>query len=59
MSGKKILAGIIKFVVFFVLIAFVVTCSFLLFFHFMDYTEEQIRASAPITFGNVVFSITP
>jgi len=55
MSGKKILAGIIKFVVFFVLIAFVVTCSFLLFFHFMDYTEEQIRASAPITLGNVVF----
>ena len=54
MSGRKVLAGIIKFVVFFVLIAFVVTCSFLLFFHFMDYTEEQIRASAPITFVNVV-----
>ena len=55
MNAKKILSGLFKFVVFFMLIAFVVTCSFLLFFHFMDYTEEQMRASAPITLGNVVF----
>ena len=55
MTSKKVLSGLFKFVIFFMLIAFVVTCSFLLFFHFMDYTEEQIRASAPITLGNVVF----
>lgn len=54
MTGKKVLAGLFKFVVFFMLIAFVVTCSFVLFFHFMDYTEEEMRKSAPITFANVV-----
>ena len=54
MTGKKVLAGLFKFVVFFMLIAFVVTCSFVLFFHFMDYTEEEMRQSAPITFANVV-----
>ena len=54
MTSKKILPGLFKFLIFFMLIAFVVTCSFLLFFHFMDYTEEQIRASAPITFGNII-----
>ena len=44
MTAKKVLSGLFKFVIFFMLIAFVVTCSFLLFFHFMEYTEEQIRA---------------
>ena len=54
MTGKKILAALFRFVIFFMLIAFVVTCSFVLFFHFMDYTEEQMRESAPITFANVI-----
>ena len=54
MTTKKILAGLFKFIVFFMLIAFVVTCSFVLFFHFMDYTEEEMRQSAPITFANVI-----
>ncbi len=54
MTGKKVLAGLFKFVVFFMLIAFVVTCSFVLFFHFMDYTEEEMRQSAPVTFANVI-----
>ena len=53
MKNKK-LAGVYKFIVFFLLIAFVVTCSFFLFFHFLDLPEEKIRQAAPVTFGNVV-----
>ena len=54
MKGRRVLGGLFKFVIFFMLIAFVVTCSFVLFFHFMELTEEEIRASAPITFANVL-----
>ena len=54
MSNKK-LAGIYKFVIFFMLIAFVVTCSFVLFFHFLEFSKEDIKAAAPVTFGNVLF----
>ena len=48
------LSGLYKFVIFFLLISFVVTCSFALFFHFLDFSGEQIRAAAPVTFGNVL-----
>lgn len=48
------LGGIYKFVIFFMLISFVVTCSFIQFFHFMKFTEEDIRRAAPVTFGNVL-----
>ena len=44
-----------KFIVFFLLISFVVTCSFLLFMHYMDFDRTQLRTAAPVTFGNVVF----
>ena len=54
MNNKK-LAGLYKFIVFFLLIAFVVTCSFFLFMHFMDFDKEQLKTAAPLTFGNVVF----
>lgn len=54
MKNSK-LSGLYKFVIFFLLISFVVTCSFALFFHFLDFSEEQIRAAAPVTFGNVLF----
>lgn len=54
MKNKR-LAGIYKFVIFFMLIAFVVTCSFVLFFHFMHFSKDDIRAAAPVTFGNVLF----
>ncbi len=51
---NKHLAGLYKFVIFFLLIAFVVTCTMYLFLHFMEYTDEQIRRAAPITFANVI-----
>lgn len=44
-----------KFLIFFVLTSFVVTCNFLLFFHWTNMSEAQILKAAPITFGNVVF----
>ena len=52
---NKYFTGIYKFVVFFLLISFVVTCSFFLFLHFMDFDKEQLRTAAPLTFGNVIF----
>ena len=48
------LAGIYKFLVFFLLISFVVTCSFILFFQFMKFSKDDIRRAAPITFANVL-----
>ena len=54
-GGKKRLAGLYKFVVFFLLIAFVVSCSFILFLQFLHFSKDEIRAAAPVTFGNVIF----
>lgn len=42
-----------QFLIFFCLIAFVVTCNFYLFLHSMDLTEEMISRPAKLTFGNV------
>lgn len=42
------------FIVFFFLIAFVVTCNFLLFLNAMNLNEEEIRNAAPITLFNIV-----
>ncbi|MBQ8928001.1 MAG: HAMP domain-containing protein, partial [Oscillospiraceae bacterium] len=53
MKNRRLM-GIYKFVIFFLLIAFVVTCSFILFLHFLDYTAQDIMAAAPVTFGNVL-----
>ena len=52
---KKNLSGLYKFIVFFLLISFVVTCSFILFLHFLDFDIKQLWAAAPVTFGNVIF----
>ncbi len=52
---KKNLSGIYKFIVFFLLISFVVSCSFFLFLHFMDIPTEKLKTAAPLTFGNVIF----
>ena len=54
MKNKKS-EGFFKFVIFFLLIAFVVSCSFFLFFTYMDFNREQLWTAAPITFGNVIF----
>lgn len=53
--NKKKLAGLYKFMIYFLLISFVVTCSFFLFLHFLDFSAEEIKNAAPITFGNVLF----
>lgn len=38
---------------FFILCAFVVTCSMLAFLHYFELPEEQVRAAAPITLANI------
>ncbi len=50
-----LLSTIWGFLLFFGIVAFAVTCSFLLFFSKIELTEEEIRTFAPIVFGNVVF----
>lgn len=42
------------FVAFFFLIAFVVTCNFVLFMNGMQMNEDEIRKAAPITFYNII-----
>ncbi len=58
MKGKRIFKEFLmllwSFFLFFGLIAFVVTCSILLFFSGARLPEEDIRAIAPIVFGNVI-----
>ena len=44
-----------RYVIIFVLIAFVVTCSFYLFLSSMDFTREQIQENAILTFLNILF----
>ena len=48
-------SGLYKFIIFFMLISFVVTCSFILFFHYLEIDYRQLKKAAPVTFGNVVF----
>ena len=55
MKGRININGIWQFIVFFLLIAFVVTCNFLLFLNFMNLDEAAIRNAAWITFVNVLF----
>lgn len=43
-----------NFAIFFLFIAFVVTCNFFLFLHFIDMNEAQIREAAPVTFWNII-----
>lgn len=42
------------FLIFFLLCGFVITCSFLLFFHYLGAPEEQVRPAALFTFGNAL-----
>ena len=44
-----------RYVTFFILIAFVITCSFYLFFDSMSLDTDMIRRNAPLTFLNVFF----
>ena len=55
-SGKysKILLGLVRFFTFFMLIAFVVTCSFMLFLNSMELDLEILKNKAILTFANVI-----
>ena len=44
-----------RFLIFFGLIAFVLTCNFVLFLNFVDLEREQLEEAAPLTFINVIF----
>ena len=57
---KRLLAGIQRYVIFFLLMAFVITCCMFLFFSLLgttgiEFTGENIRPAAILTFGNVVW----
>lgn len=54
MKGRTRIFMMWQFIIFFLLIAFVVTCNFLLFLNFMDWNEVEIRNAAPITFVNIL-----
>ncbi len=55
---KKILRIFERFLIFFALVAFVVTCNVILFFSSVSMTEEEIRMAAPVTFFNVILLAT-
>ena len=44
-----------RYIIIFLLIAFVVSCSFFLFLGSMNFTKEEIQANAILTFLNVMF----
>ncbi|MBQ3795165.1 MAG: HAMP domain-containing histidine kinase [Butyrivibrio sp.] len=44
-----------RYIIIFLLIAFVVSCSFFLFLGSMNFTKEEIQANAILTFLNVLF----
>lgn len=52
---NKSLFSVKKYLIFLTLIAFVVTCSFLLFLSSMRLDEDAVRERAPITFFYVIF----
>ena len=51
---KKIAFNLGRFLIFFSLMAFVVTCNLVLFLHWVDLTAEEMKAAVPITFLNVM-----
>ena len=54
MRGRINLTTFWNFMIFFLMIAFVVTCNFLLFLKQMDLKEEDVRVAAPITLVNII-----
>lgn len=54
MKGRAKLISIWQFIIFFLLIAFVVTCNFLLFLNSMDLDRAAIKGASTITFANVL-----
>lgn len=54
-NAKKFLIAIYRFFLFFLLIAFVVTCSFLMFLRSVNMDADLIRRNAVPTFINILF----
>lgn len=52
---KKRRWNIFRYLLFFVLVGFIVTVSFILMFKMTDYDRDEILAVSPIVFGNVLF----
>ncbi len=52
---EKVWRFVTTFLIYFALCAFVITCSFLLFFSGIELPKEQIRTAALATFINVLF----
>lgn len=50
---QNIFLYIRSFLLFFGLVAFVITCSFLLFFHSVELNADEVREFAPLVFFNV------
>lgn len=58
MNGKnfeKTAIAVLRFITFFIIIAFVVTCSFLLFLQSMEFDRKLLERNARATFLNVIF----
>jgi len=53
-NRKTFLFNFWRFLLFFALMAFVVTCNLVLFLHWVDLTAEEMKAAVPITFFNVM-----
>ena len=53
-NRQKILFNFGRFLLFFVLMAFVVSCNLVLFLHWVDLTAEEMNAAVPITILNVI-----
>ena len=53
-NKKKFIFNFGRFLIFFALMAFVVTCNLVLFLHWVDLTAEEMKAAVPITFLNVM-----
>ena len=53
-NRKKFLFNFWRFLIFFALMAFVVTCNLVLFLHWVDLSAEEMNAAVPITFLNVI-----
>lgn len=52
---KRRAISIGNYIIFFLLSAFVTTCSFLLFFKYSEVDSASLWKSAPVTFGNMLF----
>ena len=61
-EGQRILRALRRYIVFFLLIAFIITCCMILFLHMMqnsipgiNFNADNLGIAAKLTFGNVIF----